>query len=352
MKRIISLLLIILILIVPVYAETDLSTFEQLVENDDVFIKKMILGGATLDEVEAFVNDMDEVVYGFKENIFMQDMDAFFITIFLQNIQKEAYINVLMAFDSMFQEEMVYMFSEKKVPESMMYFKIYLFGDKVTAKPQEPETGDFPVYSDPEGDIEPPAVPETTPLPPEPETPFSDVAYSSWYSEAITELYNLKILVGRPDGLFYPDDYIKREEAIKLLVEAFLGNKIDYSQEFGQRAKGKWYHNHFATAEYYAVISGIFDEEEFKDNKYITRQDFASIAFRAAMRADVIFDRITASTDFYDINEFNYYAVEPVTKLQQAGIIKGVGENKFAPMNYVTRAEAANIVYEILTFGN
>ena len=46
-KRIISLLLIILILIVPVYAETDLSTFEQLVENDDVFIKKMILGGAT-----------------------------------------------------------------------------------------------------------------------------------------------------------------------------------------------------------------------------------------------------------------------------------------------------------------
>lgn len=350
MKRIISLLLIILILIVPVYAETDLSTFEQLVENDDVFIKKMILGGATTDELEAFVNDMDSVVKGFKENIFMQDMDAFFITIFLQNIQKEEYINVLMAFDSMFQEEMVYMFSEKKVPESMMYFKIYLFGDKVTVKPQDPESGDLPVFSDPEAD-EPEPLPVQPPSPVEPKTPFADVSYSSWYSEAVIELYNLKILVGRPDGLFYPDDYIKREEAIKLLVEAFLGNKIDYSAEFGDRAKGKWYHNHFATAEYYAVISGIFDEKEFRDNEYITRQDFASIAFRAAMRADVLFDRITASTDFYDMNEFNYYAVEPVTKLQQAGIIKGVGENKFAPMNYVTRAEASNIVYKILTFG-
>ena len=69
------------------------------------------------------------------------------------------------------------------------------------------------------------------------------------------------------------------------------------------------------------------------------------------MRADVLFDKITAPTDFYDINEFSYYAVEPVTKLQQSGIIKGVGENKFAPMKNVTRAEAANIVYKILTFG-
>ena len=126
MKKIISLLLIFVISFIPVYSEEEFTTFDQLVKNDDVFIKKMILGGATLDEVEAFVNDMDVVVQGFQENIYMQDIDAFFITIFLQNIQKEEYINVLIAFDTMFQEEMLYILTEKKVPESMMYFKIYL----------------------------------------------------------------------------------------------------------------------------------------------------------------------------------------------------------------------------------
>ncbi len=51
-------------------------------------------------------------------------------------------------------------------------------------------------------------------------SPFSDVKSSHWASGYITELYNMGMIVGTPDGTFQPDDPVTLPQAAKMAVEA------------------------------------------------------------------------------------------------------------------------------------
>lgn len=348
MKKIISLLLVLALVFCGVYAEGEDSTFLKLIDVNDSFISKLLMGGATAEEIEALVNDMDDFVAGFQENIIMQDIDSFFITILLQTIQQEEHLNVLIAFDSMFQEEMVYMLEERKVPDSMNYFKIILFGDKVTVV-APPEKEDSPVMGEPveEPEPEPPVI--VTPPVEEKISPFSDLSVDSFCFDAVAELNEKGVISGKNDGLFHPDDFIKREEALKMLIKTMLSNEnISYSEYIHPGEENLWYAQYLRISRYFSIISGIYDNEYFKPNEYITRQDFVSVAYRTAVRADKFFPLIIPAADFLDISEFRFYAVEPIEKMFRAGIVRGVGENKFAPDGNITRAEAAKIIYDIL----
>ena len=176
---------------------------------------------------------------------------------------------------------------------------------------------------------------------------FSDIENIHTQRAAGT-LSHIGVINGRPDGLFYPQDYIKREEALKIVVESFLNYNIDY-ESYGKSAEGTWYHKYLAIAEYFSIISGMYNEENFSPNVYMTRQEFITLVYRAAIRSDVQFPNIYPATDFLDMNEFSFFAVEPVRELLQAGLINGVGDNKFAPANLITRAEVSKVIYKTLS---
>ena len=53
---------------------------------------------------------------------------------------------------------------------------------------------------------------------------------------------------------------------------------------------------------------------------------------------------------FDDESEFSDYAKAPVSALKNAGIVNGVGDNKFNPKGNATRAEAAVIIYNMLVY--
>ena len=53
---------------------------------------------------------------------------------------------------------------------------------------------------------------------------------------------------------------------------------------------------------------------------------------------------------FADASEIAQYAKAPVSALNKAGIVKGVGNNKFNPNGSATRAEAAVIIYKVLMY--
>jgi len=343
MKKIIALILIIAALLsaVPVntFAE-GYNTFYNLVFINDEFIDRMLRGGVSSVELEEFLNDIDSVIGSFQETIYEKDMDVYFITIFLQSIQKEEFIDTLLAFDAMYQEEMIYMLQERKVPKSMRRLMEVAFANKVRYERPAPIIPD-----------EEEKVPEKNPEPQEPvrEMPFSDITPEMTGSEAICWLYDRGFVNGKEDGLFHPADYITREEVLKILVSVFLETSEMYERDYGKRAEGKWYHPWFASAEYYAVIAGVFDEEYFADGRPITRQDIVTVLYRCALRAKINLPKIKSATDFYDMNEFRYYAVEPVRELQKAGILKGTGNNLFSPHGFITRGEAAQLIYDVIT---
>ena len=347
MKRKLSVLLVIIlfsaVLNISVWADEDeegYSTFYNLVFVNDEFIDRMLRGGVSSIKLEAFLDDIDDQIEMFQEKIYMSDMDVYFIYLFLQTLQKEEHIDALLSFDLMYQEEMVYMLNERKCPESLRNLMMTAFGDKVIIG--------IPGVLEPEGDDPDPGA-ETAPvtvIPPAKTIPFGDIKETDWYSKSVTSLYEEGIVTGKPDGLFHPLLYIKKEEAIKMTVLTVFPN-ADYTYESGDQ----WYSPYIRVAKKYSLLNGIIDYDGFKASEPISRQDMAAICFRALRSADFRLEPVNSATDFYDISQFKYYAVEPIRELQQGGIIKGVGNNLFAPDGFLSRAEAAEIINNIINAG-
>lgn len=317
-----------------------MSTYENLCALSDDFIIRLKSINVSDEAIEKFLDDMDATVDTFQANIYAQDLDAYFITVLLQNMQKEEHLPILIGFDLCFQEEIAYMLNNKKVPDNMSNFKLIMFNDKlIFEEPDDTKIPDEEFFEE-----------TTEPNPPQHLVtyPFDDITEYTWAVESIMHLHKNGVVNGTGERIFSPEKPVTREEFIKMIVKALLKTDSVYDKEFGKKYEGKWYHSYMASAEFYALIQGIYDEGEFKEEVYITRQDMCTIAYRAALRADIKLPFKTYSTDFYDMNKISFYATEAIKELQEADIIHGTGNNMFEPFLTTTRAEAAKIVHKLM----
>ena len=73
-----------------------------------------------------------------------------------------------------------------------------------------------------------------------------------------------------------------------------------------------------------------------------------AIAYRSLIRMGIVTPDLRHSTDFMDVSDISYYAIEAIKEMQEANIIHGTGDNMFKPYDSTTRAEAAKIVHNIM----
>jgi len=100
------------------------------------------------------------------------------------------------------------------------------------------------------------------------------------------------------------------------------------------------------------VINGISDTE-FGTGQVVSRQDMVLISYNAALMINkYAFREIGGTTDFFDMNEADAYAVHALMTFADCGIIQGVSENRIAPKEGVTRAQAAVIIERLMLFLN
>ena len=175
--------------------------------------------------------------------------------------------------------------------------------------------------------------------------PFSDLENALWAKESIVTLYKNNIISGDGDGQFRPNDSIKREEFVKLLCCAF-DLKLNYmgkQSDFSDVEKDKWYYDYLNIAIQNNIISGK-DDGSFGIGENISREDMAVLLYRAMIKKGYA---APAETDgmFSDFDTISVYAREAVTALSSMGIINGVGDNLFAPLNTANRAQAAQIIF-------
>ena len=76
--------------------------------------------------------------------------------------------------------------------------------------------------------------------------------------------------------------------------------------------------------------------------EFITRQDASLIIFRALGLNEGNY------SDFADYAEISDYAKGAVSSLFEKNLILGVGEGLFAPKELLTRAQAAQLIYNAL----
>lgn len=173
--------------------------------------------------------------------------------------------------------------------------------------------------------------------------PFEDMSDAAWAYTAVSVLSNLGIVSGKEPNRFYPNDYITREEFIKLIICA-AGIDADKSASagFSDVDDSKWYSNYVNSAYANGVCKGMSDQL-FGVGENILRQDAAVMIYNSIVDKSKM--KNEQKTEFADFEDIDGYARKAVTELHNASVINGIGDNIFAPGNLLTRAEAAQIIY-------
>lgn len=176
--------------------------------------------------------------------------------------------------------------------------------------------------------------------------PFADMESSSWAKEAVGYLYNAGIINGKSATSFEPESLVTREEFVKMLVVAFGEVDSSVNTEFVDVNPTSWYAPYVFSAFNRGIAVGK-DDGAFGIGELITRQDMCVMAYRAAIKLKG-FSASNVQNSFADGALISEYAHEGVGSLYSKGIIKGVGNNEFAPLANATRAQAAQLLYQLI----
>lgn len=172
----------------------------------------------------------------------------------------------------------------------------------------------------------------------EPAFKFSDLPDSHWAYNSVNILAENFILNGYLDGTFKPEANITRGEFAKIIVSATDTLDISASSSFSDVSSDDWYYYYVSSAYKEGFIKG-YPDGTFRPDDYITRADICTIVSRC-LGSPTSLSGVTFDDDFL----IPSYAKIPVYALVKLGIINGMGDGKFAPTAFATRAQTAKII--------
>ncbi len=173
---------------------------------------------------------------------------------------------------------------------------------------------------------------------------FSDC--DGWYKPCVTELAYMGIVAGRGNGLFCPNDFVTREEFVKMICAAINLPDADAQIPFADVDNNAWYCKYIKSAYNYGIVNGQ-SVDSFGVGKNISRQDAAVICNNILKNMNI---DISDSKTFADGGSISDYAVQSVKALSSIGIINGDDKGNFNPVSNITRAESAKIINELIYF--
>lgn len=174
---------------------------------------------------------------------------------------------------------------------------------------------------------------------------FADVSDTHWAATAINALYEKGVVNGKSSGGFDPEGSVTRSEFVKMLVCALGFSTDGIDSSFADLFPDMWQYSYVSAAYKLGIVNG-FTDGRFGINDVITRQDMAVITERALRIAGNVV--VEGNADFADIADISGYAVSAVKNLASLGIVTGMPDGSYAPMQNVSRAQAAAIIYRAI----
>lgn len=177
---------------------------------------------------------------------------------------------------------------------------------------------------------------------------FDDLGESKWAEEAILYLLKNKVVNGKTTGKFYPNDNVTRAEFVKMLMLGYGVTSDDgKSKAFSDVPSSHWAHEYVNIASSRGLVNGI-SETEFGADSYITREDMAVMGYRLLICFSEFIGEQSIENVFADFSSFSDYAKNGILMLNKHGFLNGYPDGSFKPKNNVTRAEAAQFVYNLI----
>ena len=185
---------------------------------------------------------------------------------------------------------------------------------------------------------------------------FADVTAGQWFDPFVTTLAKTGVISGYPDGTFRPSHQVTVGQFLSMAVQTGLQTgRIIRPEPFdasNTEVEGK--KHHWARAFYDCALeeSLLFDDElpVTSLDRPISRQWMAVIAVRlmsgeaSDRETSVSFER--ALEQIEDVEELTPYSYEIVTAYQR-GLLAGYPDGTFRPEGFLTRAEAAAIIWKL-----
>ena len=175
---------------------------------------------------------------------------------------------------------------------------------------------------------------------------FSDLSEAEWAKDSILYLKMNGIIDGVDKNRFVPNDFVTREQFIKLLIAALDLKDENAECTFSDVEKGQWYYEYIASAQKLGLAKG--DGEAFGVGRFLTREEMSVLIFRALENLELKIPLINERIAFEDDEKIEEYAKTAVEAMQRAGIMNGIGGNMFAPKENCTRAMSAKVIFELI----
>lgn len=179
---------------------------------------------------------------------------------------------------------------------------------------------------------------------------FNDVSQNHWVYDELKVLSAKQLVQGRAAALFAPEETITRAEFTALLVR-LLGLKEQGASRFSDVADGQWFSSAVNAAYYAGIVKG-WDAGQFAPNQSITREEMAVMLANAHayLHRDEAAGHPASSTavEYSDKNRISSWAHESVQLVTALGLMQGNSLQRFAPHAQATRAESAQVIYNML----
>lgn len=166
-----------------------------------------------------------------------------------------------------------------------------------------------------------------------------------WASTSINKLATRKIMNGYPDGTFLPDNKISRAEFACVIVTTMnLPIQQDSPLKFADNDSiGNWAKPDIAAAVQAGILNG-YEDNTFRASNSISRMEMAIMVANAMKKTP----SQNPQLNFADSSSVPPWAAGFIKIAVDNGIIKGKGNNLFAPNDNATRAEAATMMVNML----
>ncbi|KRE71347.1 Ig-like domain-containing protein [Paenibacillus sp. Soil750] len=174
---------------------------------------------------------------------------------------------------------------------------------------------------------------------------YADVPSSHWASNVIKELAAKQIVEGTSATTFEPERSVTRAEFTTLLVRALkLTEKGELA--FADVKASDWFADSVSIAVKAGIVQGR-SATQFDANAQISREEMITLLLRAyEFKNGKVAN--TATQAFADEDQVSSWAAGFVRSAATLHLIQGRGANQFDPKGIATRAEAAQVLFNLL----
>lgn len=176
-----------------------------------------------------------------------------------------------------------------------------------------------------------------------PKLSFVDVKETDWYYEAVKFAFEKGITSGVSETAYAPNNKVTRGQFITMLCRAY-GIKEMTGDNFAD-CGDTWYTGYLAAAKQLGISNGIGDNK-FAPEKEVSREEMVTLIYNYLKSVGEVSDEQN-DISFEDGDTISDWAKSGVAFASSKGYVTGKGNNLFDPSGDATRAELAQIFFNM-----